>query len=365
MATKAKLPEIRKEAFTKAREGLGLSVKELSRMACLSVRQIEQIENGESSSFYGPQVKFTAAKKVAGLLKLMPQDAFDSSDVTPAVKASEAEEKLREGIKASAIEQKSEPEKAKEKEEQKELSPVTIELTAQSKSEKLDASKILQSTVGSSAKSKTASDSKKKIFMLVVIGAAVIFSLVNLRPLLFPEPVKEEVVIIQEVAPTPALEPVADAKSAVVPAPEQVPSSAPALVPAPPPATATAPATAPATAAVSAECPAADASPLNYKPDAPKKAGDMVYVQAKTAQTVCVVDASGKTQNKTLEPGVGVSVYGKPPLKVLTDGLNQLDLYYQGAKVRIGNTGSKTIYLEPAEIIQPVAPSISSDSQLR
>ncbi len=345
MATKAKLPEIRKEAFTKAREGLGLSVKELSRMACLSVRQIEQIENGESSSFYGPQVKFTAAKKVAGLLKLTPQDAFDFSDVTPAVKASEAEEKLQEGVQASAKEQNAEPEKAKEKE----LSPVSIELAAQSKSEKVDASKISQSTVDYSAKPKTASDSKKKIFMLVVIGAAVIFSLVNLRPLLFPEPVKEEVVIIQEVAPTPAPEPVADAKPAVVPSPEQIPSSAPP----------------PATAAVSAECPAADASPLNYKPDAPKKAGDMVYVQAKTAQTVCVVDASGKTQNKTLEPGVGVSVYGKPPLKVLTGGLNQLDLYYQGAKVRIGNTGSKTIYLEPAEIIQPVVPSTSPDSQLR
>jgi hypothetical protein len=91
----------------------------------------------------------------------------------------------------------------------------------------------------------------------------------------------------------------------------------------------------------------------------------MVYLQSKTAQTVCVVDATGKTQNKTLEPGVGVSVYGKPPLKVLTGGLNQVDLYYQGAKVRIGNTSNKTINLEPAEIIQPAAPSSSTDSQLR
>ena len=70
MNTTNKLPEIKKEAFTKARESLGLSTKELSGMACLSVRQIEQIENGESSSFYGAQVKVTAAKKVAGLLKL-------------------------------------------------------------------------------------------------------------------------------------------------------------------------------------------------------------------------------------------------------------------------------------------------------
>jgi len=44
MPTNVKLPEIRKEAFTKARESLGLTTKELSGMACLSVRQIEQIE---------------------------------------------------------------------------------------------------------------------------------------------------------------------------------------------------------------------------------------------------------------------------------------------------------------------------------
>ena len=91
----------------------------------------------------------------------------------------------------------------------------------------------------------------------------------------------------------------------------------------------------------------------------------MVYLQSKTAQTVCVVDATGKTQNKMLEPGVGASVYGKPPFKVLTGGLNQVDLYFQGAKVRTGNTSSKTIILEPAEIVQSVAPAASTDSQLR
>ena len=83
MPTSAKLPEIRKEAFTKARENLGLNTKELAGMACLSVRQIEQIENGESSSFYGAQVKVTAAKKVAGLLKLKEEEAFDFGGLFP------------------------------------------------------------------------------------------------------------------------------------------------------------------------------------------------------------------------------------------------------------------------------------------
>jgi len=307
-------------------------------MACLSVRQIEQIENGESSSFYGDQVKFTAAKKVAGLLKLTPEDAFDFSGIAQAVKAVDVDEKLQVETKASAVEKKTKPEKVKEKE----ASPVTVEKVAEPKSEKASASKISQKSIDFSEKSKTSVDPKKKLFLLLAIAAAVIFSVVNLRPLFFPEPVKEEVVIIQEVAQEPAS---ADTPAEVKPAPAATSEPAPV--------------------AVSTECPPADAAALNYKPEAPKKAGDMVYLQSKIAQTVCVVDATGKTQNKTLEPGVGVSIYGKPPLKVLTGDLNQVDLYYQGAKVRLGNTSSKTINLEPAEIIQPAAPSISTDSQLR
>ena len=347
-----KLPEIRKEAFTKARESLGLSTKDLSGMACLSVRQIEQIENGESSSFYGAQVKFTAAKKVAGLLKLTPEDAFDFSGVVQLVKPAEVEEKLQEETKASAAEKKAKPEKTKEKNQAKETEQ-TKELVSQApaaepKAEKPIARKVTESVLDYSVKSKASVDPKKKIILLLAITAAVIFSVVNLRPLFFPEPVKEEVVIIQEVVP------------------ETPPASAPAEpAPAAQPATSVpVPATQPV-AAASVECPPADASALNYKPDAPKKAGDMVYLQSKTAQTVCVVDATGKTQNKMLEPGVGASVYGKPPFKVLTGGLNQVDLYYQGAKVRTGNTSSKTIILEPAEIVQTVAPAPSTDSQLR
>ncbi len=348
-----KLPEIRKEAFTKAREGLGLSTKDLSGMACLSARQIEQIENGESSSFYGAQVKFTAAKKVAGLLKLTPEEAFDFSGVAQPVKPAEAEEKLQEETKASAVEKKAKPEKTKEKNQAKETTD-TKEVVSQApvsepKAEKPSPRQVTESVLDYSVKSKASVDPKKKIILLLAIAAAVIFSVVNLRPLFFPEPVKEEVVIIQEVAS------------------ETPPASAPAEpAPAAQPATAVPPPAAqPVAAAVSAECPAADASALNYKPDAPKKAGDMVYLQSKTAQTVCVVDATGKTQNKMLEPGVGASVYGKPPFKVLTGGLNQIDLYYQGAKVRTGNTSSKTIILEPAEIVQSVAPATSTDSQLR
>ena len=202
---------------------------------------------------------------------------------------------------------------------------------------------VLSSTLSSREK-----NPQKKLFLLLGIAAALVFSIVNLRPLFFPEPVKQEIVVVEEPAPaSPPAEPVVENK------PEEKPAVAAFVVA--PPALMAAP-------AATSECPPADTSAVGYKTESPRKAGDMVYLQSKTTQTICVVDVSGKTQNKTLEPGVGVSVFGKPPLKVLTSGQAQVDMYYQGVKVRLSNTVSKTIILEPVEIIQP---TVSTDSQLR
>jgi len=341
--TPNKLPEIKKEAFTKARESLGLSTKELSGMACLSVRQIEQIENGETSTFYGPQVKVTAAKKVAGLLKLKEEDAFDFGTVAP----NKAE------IKKEAKEAKEES-KEKAKDVEKVAKEVQSTDTESSRSLKTSAPKKVgdikkfapsQQAINQSTASK---NPKRKLYILGGVAAALVFSIINLRPLFFPEVVKEEVVVVEQTQAAPADVP-ADPKASPASTPEPVVAAAPVPAPAP-------------VVAPSVECHPADTAAVSYRPDAPKKAGDMVYLQSKTAQTVCVVDANGKTQNKTLEPGVGVSVYGKPPLKVLTSGAAQVDIYYQGVKVRLSNITAKNILLEPAEVIQPLAPT---DSQFR
>jgi len=330
MGNPAKLPEIRKDAFSKARESLGLSTKDLAGMACLSVRQIQQIENGESSSFYGAQIKVTAAKKVAALLKLKEEDAFDLVDLVPT--------------------KKSDPENVVENQSSHVASAATVaKNTSYAKSTETKAIKTMKErVVFSSALASQEKNPQKKLFILFGIAVALVFSIVNLRPLFFPEPVKQEIVAVEESAPTtPPSDPVAESK------PEENSGVATFAVVPPAPV---------ANPAVTAECPPADAMAVGYKTESPKKAGDMVYLQSKTVQTVCVVDISGKTQNKTLEPGVGVSVFGRPPLKVLTSGQAQVDMYYQGVKVRLSNTSSKTIILEAAETIQPAA---LTDSQLR
>ncbi len=322
MVTKAKLPEIRKEAFKKAREALGLSAKDVSGMSCFSVRQIEQIENGESSSYYGAQNKVTAAKKVAEILKLSEEEAFDFGATPPTPKSAPAEDShvavKNDSPHDSVAENKSKIPKASD-----------VSKTA-SNSAPLATPKSYEpiAPLGAGKRTKQGNP-KKRLIVLLGIAAAVIFSAVNLRPLFFPEPPKEEVVIVEEVvqAPEPETKPEAAAAAAVP------------------------------------ECPATDSSVMNYKVDAPKKPGDMVYAQSKTAQTICVVDATGKTQIKVLEPAIGVSFYGKPPLKVLTNGLNQVELFYQGDKVRLKNAVGKSIILEPAEVIQPIVPVVTTESQ--
>lgn len=340
MTQSNKLPDIRKDAFKKARESAGLSTQELALKACLSNRQIEQLENGEMASFYGAQVKYTAAKKVAGLLKLSEKEAFDFGSQPPAIEvATPVEETPPVEIKKTKLnkpeqikEEKSEAEKPKA-EKSKTVSP-----PAQSKP---DLVLELQDVVveKSVAKQSASPNSQKKWLLMLSLIAAVIFSVVNLRPMFFPEAPKEEVAV----APPLPVEP--------APAPEEKASAA---IPVMPPVA--------VAATSSTDCPAMDSAPATYRPDAPKKAADMVYMQSKSAQMVCVIDALGKVQNKQLEPGVGVSVYGKAPLKVLTSGLDQVDLYFQGAKVRPASLSGKTIVLEAAELTQPLTPS---DSQLR
>ena len=348
MTTNAKLPEIRKEAFTKAREKLDLSTKDLGGMACLSHHQIAQIESGESSYFYGAQNKFTAAKKVAKLLNLSDDEAFDYGSQAP-VKVIEAP-KVEESIQAPVKKTKANKEIVEETpaldlvgdEEKKE--PVK-----KSESTKVEPVRVTPKEIpfaATSASSKPALS--KKLFLWLSVLAALVFSVVNLRPLFFADKPEEIIVVKEEVVePVPAATPAAEP---------------PPVTSAPPVATTPVSAAPTVTTETSAVCPAEEGI-ISFKPEAPRKAADMVYVQVKSKQVICVSDASGKAQNKMVEPGVGASFYGKPPFKVLTSGLSQVDVFFQGAKVRLSNPNSKTLILEASEIAAPAVDR--TDSQLR
>ena len=76
MTNQNDIPEILGAEFTRARERAGLSTIDLAKMASLTTSHVEQIENGESSSFYSPAIKFVAAKKLASFLGLPETECF-------------------------------------------------------------------------------------------------------------------------------------------------------------------------------------------------------------------------------------------------------------------------------------------------
>jgi len=61
-----------------AREKSGLTREELARQACLSLKQLEQIEAGGDSAFYSVAIKNRATIKIAKLLDV----SMDDSDLT-------------------------------------------------------------------------------------------------------------------------------------------------------------------------------------------------------------------------------------------------------------------------------------------
>lgn len=58
------------------REARGWVLNDMATRACMSVKQIRQLEEGGMSAFYSSAVKVTAAKKVAALLGLSAEDVF-------------------------------------------------------------------------------------------------------------------------------------------------------------------------------------------------------------------------------------------------------------------------------------------------
>lgn len=322
------LPEIKPEAFRNARESLGMNVKELAVKACLSVRQIEQIENGGQASYYNPQIKLTAARKVASLLGMKENDAFDFGIDTPTKEVS-IEAALNKPVPVATATSK----------------PVT-QIIAEESFE-------LESLGSSGPLGKPKQPSQKQLLIWLGLIVATVFALMNLRPLFFGNKPEETQVAKEEITAPASSVPEPVAETATTAANTEAPASLVSGVNAAATATAPAPALSPistASAETTGNCPAESQSPVSYTPENPRKTGEKVYFQAKAKQVVCVVDATGKRQVKTLEPGVGISFYGQPPFKVLTEGLAQGDIYFQGYKVKLSDLEAKTLVLKPAEI---------------
>jgi transcriptional regulator with XRE-family HTH domain len=376
MAQKQSSPEIRCAAFSAAREKRALSVEQLALLACLSKKQIQQIENGQSNSFYSPAIKLVAAKKVAKLIQLDEKDAFDfgpqaelpltqADELTPSessvaesrplideAKAVEQSDASKPALPENAIEvvrlKEDEPNEAKKAAGRKRKSDLVSPTSNQPNAKPVLVEPNPEPNKPALFTAREQKQASKKWVWLLPVGALVL-ALVQFQPLLEdqldawmgkPKPAEATALTVAPVDAAPASPPAEPASAT----PAVTPHASPAVTPS----TAVTPSPAIVVAANSA-CPPTDASIENYKSPAASKPGNMVYVKMPTAQVICVEDGDGKVQSKAMEPGLGHSFYGKPPFKLLTSGLSSAEVFFQGYRVRPSNADSKSIVLVQAD----------------
>jgi transcriptional regulator with XRE-family HTH domain len=87
------------------REARGWVLNDMATRACMSVKQIRQLEEGGTSAFYSAAVKFTAAKKVGALLGLSADEVFaQEAAATPVAEAVESDVLVESTNEVSPIE---------------------------------------------------------------------------------------------------------------------------------------------------------------------------------------------------------------------------------------------------------------------
>ena len=325
-------PEIRTDVFVLAREKAGYSKEGLASLACLSVSQIEQIENGKTSSFYGIQNKLTAAKKVAAILGLDERDIFEGQKST-GYDVNDAQE-LAEIIALDSAD------------EVKGATAQTSDLSSHSDFES-------KPNVGS-GKSTRAWYLKKRVLL-----AAFLLEVAFAGPIIYgdslPEAYSATVDVITRLKER-AIHEIASLTAKQVASLDgemQTSSDGESSMNRPE-------STRVLSVKGGADCPAVELPQANYRSPTLGRDIDVIFIQAKQTQLVCVLDALGQVSAQVLEQDVDTPFYGKPPFQILTSGLDDLSVFYHGALIPKEKLLGKTLLVEPQEVGQTGGFSIST-----
>jgi len=297
------LPKIIGKSFKQARESLGLSVEDLAKKATFSKRQVQQIEEGGYSAFYSPAIQFQSAKKMAMILGLSHEDAFQiaKADLEP-------------------------------------LNLPQLHLNASVQKEaKLGLLAIHKLSPLYFPSKNTGNAHKLSVWIL---GAFLVAAMISGGWVLFaPSLEAGSAAFMAQAQEAPAvIEEEIQGESATTVAPQEQ-RSTPAEIP-----------LKNTSLAVCGYVTSSATPILEYLTPKPSKAGNQVYVINKgDAQTICFEDAHAIERQVVVARNAGFNFMGKPPLKIFSKNLSQFDLYYQGYKVKLNELGP-VILLQEAQI---------------
>jgi transcriptional regulator with XRE-family HTH domain len=341
------LPEIQGNALKAAREKLRLEIPDLATKACLSKKHITELEQGGVSSFYSESHKITVAKKVAKILQLDESLVLVHPDGDVIQQESLSFDAPIDG--AGQLFKAQEIKTAKEvKESAPEFNPV-VEDSNQAKiksASKPDANQPSKVTLENLQSGGQMDYSRPKIkrsrsglisALLLILVAGGLYSSKNAIIALFNPPAAEpQAVVVEGAVPQ---DPKEESANPANPANPSAPSSAT-------PAAASIAAVAPLPSDVS--CPKPDANLTEQSVIEPSKPGNFVHVNVKSRQIVCVVDATGKSMMQSIDAGAGHTFGGKAPFTILTNGLSQTSVYFQGKVVRPVSEQARTMRVKEA-----------------
>ena len=350
------LPEIQGKVIKAAREKLRLDVQDLATKACLSKKHITELEQGGISSFYSESHKITVAKKVAKILQLdeslvlvhpdgdlAQQESlpFDAADDAAPLKAQEAN--TSKEVKASVAENKpvaedSNQATAHSKTTPTASKPIKVSLENIQTGGQMDSSR---------PKTKRSRSGLASILLLVLVAGGLYSSKDDIIALFNPPAAEPQPVVVDGAAPQDPKEESANPATPANPA-SPTNSANPSAPSSSAPAAASVAAVAPFPSDVG--CPKSDASVTEQSVTEPSKPGNFVHVIVKARQIVCVVDATGKSMMQSIETGAGHTYGGKAPFTILTNGLAQTSVYFQGKLVRPINEQARTMRVKEASV---------------
>ena len=326
------LPDVIGSKLKAAREARKLERLELANFCCLSAKMILELEEGGMSSFYSFPLKISAAKRVGNFLNLTESDYLlfpqPVAEAVESLEGASPEAESLDGVSEVAP---------------VELSPASAqdEVLAGSRdpaiTERLEWQELLTEKVGGDVSGPETGgrfNLPLKPVLFLSLGLAIAGLLFGLNSkydlvhqaaaLMEPKPTPPALVV--EDAPKDAAD---DVKAEVQPEPATSQEVKPAEA-----------------AAATGQCPyKQNAQILSYQSPNPSKPGDVVNLKTLIKQTICFVDGAGKQLVMAMEANTALAFKGIAPFTVLAQDLDDVEMYFQGWRVRLPATGSKQVKL--------------------
>jgi transcriptional regulator with XRE-family HTH domain len=326
------MPDILGPALKAAREARRYERSELASLCCLSAKMILELEEGGMSSFYSYPLKINAAKRVGNLLNLSESDYLNYPSAPIVSSEGNAEVSL-----AGGVDNERNRDAPAEKTPPSALNNVSTDSVDSAITERLEWQELLTEKVGGDlAEANTRSgfrfSGKSIAFLSLGIAIAGIVYVLNSKydiayqvASLLERDAKPQEILPAEPPKVASDEAKVEVQNAPAEASQE--SKPPEL-------------------AAAGQCPLKlDGQLLNYQTPSPTKAGDTVNIKTLIKQTLCFIDGSGKQLVIALEANTAHAFKGVSPFTVLGQDLDNVEMFFQGWRVRLPNAGSKQVKL--------------------